>query len=191
MKRLTFRSKEAFLKKLDGKVYAVCNKKGRYLCDIIEDDYLRLLHAGVLVNLDDDLGFAQIDAESSVIITLDLDSKACNDFREKYGLQIEIEGSNKHPLIKPVDYELDYLILKSSADESETAFVFMDGIAVEIESLDSSIPVVNPVILTYPHRQQVLNNVRMREEIEHYRGHSWDGDYYSIALLYGEEHELK
>ena len=54
----------------------------------------------------------------------------------------------------------------------------------------SCIPVVNPIVLTYPHKKKVINSVRMREEIESYRGHSWDGDYYSIALLYGKEIKL-
>ena len=30
----------------------------------------------------------------------------------------------------------------------------------------------------------------MRDEIEDYRGHSWDGDYYNIVLLYGKERML-
>ena len=55
MKRLHFRNEKAFLEKLDGKVYAVCDKNGRYLCDVIEEDYLRLIDAGVLINLDDNL----------------------------------------------------------------------------------------------------------------------------------------
>ena len=192
MKRLYFSSKEAFLKKLDGKVYAVCDKNGRYLCDVIEDDFQRLLDAGILVDLCDNLDYTDIDTDSDVILTLDLGEMGCNDFREKYGLLIDIKGEKSKITFKdyPISQEIDNIILKSSVDESETSFVFMDGIAIQIESLESPVPVVNPIILTYPHKREVFNNVRMRDEIENYRGLSWDGDYFSIALVYGEERKL-
>jgi len=192
MKRLYFSSEETFLKELDGKVYAVCDKNGRYLCDIIEDDFLRLLDAGILVNLCDNLDYTDIDTDSDVILSLDLGEEGNNDFREKYGLLIDIEGEKPKISFKkyPISQEIDNIILKSSVDELETSFVFMDGIAIQIESLESPVPVVNPIILTYPHRREVFNNVRMRDEIENYRGLSWDGDYFSIALVYGEERKL-
>lgn len=192
MKRLYFSSKEAFLKKLDGKVYAVCDKNGCYLCDVIEDDFQKLLDAGILVDLCDNLDYTDIDTDSDVILTLDLGEKGYNDFREKYGLLIDIKGEKPKISFKdyPISQEIDNIILKSSVDESETSFVFMDGIAIQIESLESPVPVVNPIILTYPHKREVFNNVRMRDEIENYRGLSWDGDYFSIALVYGEERKL-
>ena len=192
MKRLYFSSKEAFLKKLDGKVYAVCDKNGRYLCDVIEDDFQKLLDAGILVDLCDNLDYTDIDTDSDVILTLDLGEKGYNDFREKYGLLIDIKGEKPKISFKdyPISQEIDNIILKSSVDESVTSFVFMDGIAIQIESLESRVPVVNPIILTYPHKRDIFNSVRMRNEIENYRGHSWDGDYFSIALVYGEERKL-
>lgn len=192
MKRLYFSSEETFLKKVDGKVYAVCDKNGRYLCDVIEDDYLRLLDAGILANLCDNSDYTDMDTDSEIIITLDLGEKGYNDFREKYGLLIDIKGKQPNISFKefPISLEIDNIILKSSVDESETSFVFMDGIAIQIESLESRIPVINPIVLTYPHKKAVFNSVRMRDEIESYRGHSWDGDYYSIALLYGKETKL-
>ena len=193
MKRLHFRNEKAFLEKLDGKVYAVCDKNGRYLCDVIEEDYLRLIDAGVLINLDDNLDYTLMEADCNYMITLDLSEKGRDDFRERFGLFIDIDDERQiiHFNNCSIDYEIDSLILKSSTDESETAFVFMDGIAVQIESLESCVPVSRPIILTYPHKKDVFNSVRMRDEIENYRGHSWDGDYYSIALLYGKERILK
>ncbi len=192
MKRLYFSSEETFLEELDGKVYAVCDKNGRYLCDVIEEDYLRLLDAGILVDLCDNLDYTDIDTDSDVILTLDLGEKGYNDFREKYGLLIDIKDEKPKISFKeyPISQEIDNMILKSSVDELETSFVFMDGIAIQIESLESHIPVVNPIVLTYPYKKEVFNSVRMRDEIESYRGHSWDGDYYSIALLYGKERKL-
>lgn len=192
MKRLHFNNEEAFLKELDGKVYAVCDKNGRYLCDVTEDDYLRLLDAGILVNLCDNIDFTDIDTDCDVILTLDLGEKGYNEFREKYGLLIDIKGekTNISFMEYPISQEIDNILLKSSVDESETSFVFMDGIAIQIESLESPVPIVNPIILTYPHKREVFNNVRMRDEIENYRGLSWDGDYFSIALVYGKERKL-
>lgn len=193
MKRLFFRSEKDFLEELDGKVYAVSDKNGRYLCDVIEDDYLKLLDAGVLVDLDSDLGYTNIDTDCNVMLSLDLGDKGCNDFKEKFGLLIDIR--EKRPKMSSresaIEYVVDNLILNSSGDELETSFVFMDGIAIQIESLESCIPVPNPIILTYPRIKEVYNNVRMRDEIDSYRSHSWDGDCYSIALLYGEEKRLK
>lgn len=192
MKRLYFSSEEAFLEKLDGKVYAVCDKNGRYLCDVIEDDYLRLLDAGILVDLCENLDYTDIDTDCDTILTLDLGDKGYNDFKERYGLLIDIKGERPSITFKEfsLSQEIDNIILKSSVDESETSFVFMDGIAIQIESLESRVPVVNPIILTYPHKREVFNSVRMRNEIENYRGLSWDGDYFSIALVYGEERKL-
>lgn len=189
MKRLFFRNEEAFLEKLDGKVYAVCDKQGHYLCDVIEEDYLRLIDAGILIDLDENRDYTLMEADCNCMLTLDLSKKGNNDFIERFGLFIEIKGEQQKICFKEciVDYEVDNLILKSSFDESETPFVFLDGIAIQIESLESRVPVVHPIILTYPHKQDVLNSVRMRNEIENYRGLSWEGDLYSIALLYGIE----
>lgn len=193
MKRLHFRNEKAFLEKLDGKVYAICDKNGHYLCDVIEEDYLRLVDAGVLINLDDNLDYTLMEADCNYMITLDLSKKGCEDFKERFGLFIDIDNERQIILFNcsSINYEIDSLVLKSSTDESETSFVFMDGIAVQIESLKSHVPISRPIILTYPHKKDAFNSIRMRDEIKDYRGHSWDGDYYSIALLYGKERILK
>ena len=193
MRRLYFKSERDFLEELDGKVYAVSDKNGRYLCDVIEDDYLKLLDLGILADLCSDLNYRDLNVDSDVVLTIDLGESGYADFKEKFGLYITIMGKKR--LVSTanfsMDYELDTLILKSAENEMETPFVFMDGIAIEIKSLDECIPVTNPKILVYPHKSRVLNNVRMRNEIEAYRGYSWEGDYYSIALLYGKEKMLQ
>lgn len=188
-----FKSEKDFLQELDGKVYAVSDKNGNYLCDIIEDDYFKLSDLGILVDMGSDLNCCDLDVDSDVILTIDLGENGYVDFKEKFGLYIEIKGKKRmFPISNlSIDYELDSLVLKSSKYEMETSFVFMDGIAIEIKSLDECIPVPNPVILIYPHKKEVLNNVRMREAIANYRGHPWDGDFYSIALLYGEERKIQ
>ena len=193
MRRLCFSSTETFLNELDGKVYAICEKNGRYLCDIVEDDYLRLMDARILVDLDESRDYTLMEADSSVLITLDLSEKGYNDFKERYGILIDIGGECHASNFKDysIDYEIDNLILKSSTDESETAFVFMDGIAIQIESIDNPIPVKSPVILTYPRKDEVIANSKMCKEIANFRGYEWDGDFYSIALKYGKVNSIK
>lgn len=87
-------------------------------------------------------------------------------------------------------YELNSLILSSSQDDEETAFVFMDGVAIQVESIDNPVPVKSPIALVYPRVDRIRGNKRMQNEIEYYRGHAWDGDYYSIALKYGQISEI-
>lgn len=111
-----------------------------------------------------------------------------NRLVDKWGESI---NDSKRKVILFDIQKTDELINGFWSDESETSFVFMDGIAVQIASLESRVPVSLPIILTYPHKKDVSNSVRMRDEIEDYRGHSWDDDYYSIALLYGKERRLK
>ncbi len=90
-----------------------------------------------------------------------------------------------------MQYEIDGLILSDSGNEEEIPFVFMDGIAIQIESVDNPNPVKSPIILTYPKKDKVKRNDKMRIEIEDYTGHEWDGDLYSIALKYGQVNLLK
>ena len=90
-----------------------------------------------------------------------------------------------------LQYEIDEMILSSSVNEEETPFVFMDGIAIQIESIDNPIPVKSPVILTYPRKDEVIANSKMCKEIANFRGYEWDGDFYSIALKYGKVNSIK
>ena len=90
-----------------------------------------------------------------------------------------------------LQYEIDELILSGYGYEEEIPFVFMDGIAIQIESVDNPNPVKSSIILTYPKKDEVKRNDKMRIEIEDYTGHEWDGDLYSIALKYGQVNSLK
>ena len=81
MKRLFFRSEKAFLEKLDGKAYAICNKHGHYLCDIIEDDYLRLIDAGIIINLDDNRNYTLMEADCNDMLTLAENYICVDDFK--------------------------------------------------------------------------------------------------------------
>jgi hypothetical protein len=88
---------------------------------------------------------------------------------------------------KKLQYELDELILSDSKNEDEIPFVILDGIAVQVESIEHPIPVKSPIILTFPQKDEIKHNSQMRSEIEEYIGNKWDGDFYSIALKYGQE----
>lgn len=90
-----------------------------------------------------------------------------------------------------LQYEIDGLILSDSGNEEEIPFVFMDGIAVQVESIEHPIPAKSPVILIYPSKDDVKKNIKMQTEIANYIGHEWDGDFYSIALKYGQVNLLK
>ena len=91
MKTLYFESKESFLLALDGKVYAVCDNKGHFLCDILEDDYITLIDANILVDLDEDLDYPRIDRDSNILLKVCMDENGLADFKEKYGVFIGIK----------------------------------------------------------------------------------------------------
>lgn len=97
-----------------------------------------------------------------------------------------ISSDNKY-----LQYEINEMILSSSVNEEETPFVFMDGIAIQIESIDNPIPVKSPVILTYPRKDEVIANSKMCKEIANFRGYEWDGNFYSIALKYEKVNSIK
>lgn len=90
-----------------------------------------------------------------------------------------------------LQYEIDELILSGSDSDEEIPFAFMDGIAVQVESIEHPIPAQSPVILIYPSKDDVKKNSKMQTEIANYIGHKWDGDFYSIALKYGQVNSLK
>lgn len=90
-----------------------------------------------------------------------------------------------------IQYEIDELILSDSGNDEEIPFAFMDGIAVQVESIEHPIPAKSPVILIYPPKDDVKKNSKMQTEIANYIGHKWDGDFYSIALKYGQVNSLK
>ena len=92
---------------------------------------------------------------------------------------------------RELQYEIDELILFGSGYEDEIPFIFMDGIAIQIENIENPIPVKSPIILTYPQKNDVKKDSNMRTEIANYIGHEWDGDFYSIALKYGQVNLLK
>ena len=48
--------------------------------------------------------------------------------------------------MKRLKYELNELILMDSVDEREIPFVFMDGIAIQIDSISKPVPVNSPII---------------------------------------------
>ena len=87
MRTIKFNSEEEFLKELDGKVYAISDKGGEFLCDILEDDLCKLLDSGVIINLcDTSVDCFNINTYSDYIISSGVNE---DDFKEMYGVEIE------------------------------------------------------------------------------------------------------
>lgn len=96
MKKLNFKDENEFLSALDGKVYAISNGDGNYLCDVLEDDYLKLLDAGMCVNLDNTDYVPSVsmkeDNYSQYILTQTLNPSEKIIFKERFGVEIIING---------------------------------------------------------------------------------------------------
>lgn len=92
MRKAIFDTERDFLNQLDGKVYAVSNRKGRIICDVLEDDYLILLNEGILIdrNMMMTRGIEIENTESDYILTKDMNNEEEFLFKEKYGITIEI-----------------------------------------------------------------------------------------------------
>lgn len=99
MKLLRFFTEAEFIAQLDGKVYAISNANGAYLCDVLEDDYVKLLDDGLCVNLDDGddflVGLVRHGLEtkepySQYVLTQRLNLFEEVMFKEHFGVQIEI-----------------------------------------------------------------------------------------------------
>lgn len=87
MRTVKFNSEEEFLKELDGKVYAISDKGGEFLCDILEDDFCKLLDSDDIINLcDTSVDYSNINAYSDYIISSGVDE---DKFKEMYGVEIE------------------------------------------------------------------------------------------------------
>ena len=97
MKRLDFNNEQDFLSALDGKVYAISNGDGSYLCDVLEADYTRMLDEGICVNLDDtddlltELVYVK-DSYSQYILTKYLNQFEQFMFKEMFGVEIFINN---------------------------------------------------------------------------------------------------
>ena len=95
MKEFVFDCERDFLNALDGKVYAISNGDGTYLCDVHEDTYVKMLDMGLCVNLDDrnDILTEGINVESysQYILTKELNDFEQFVFKELFGIKITIK----------------------------------------------------------------------------------------------------
>lgn len=91
MRKLEFNNEQEFLNELDGKVYAISNGDGEYLCDVLEEDYLKLLNEGVCINLDEEPNIC-INSYSQYILAITLDILGKIGFMDKYGVKIIIKN---------------------------------------------------------------------------------------------------
>ena len=111
MKILRFNSEKSFLKALDGKIYAVCDHRGKYLCDILEESYIKLTDDGTLVDMTEDMDY-RVDAESDVLFRSDIGEQGYEEFKEEYGVAIEID--------KTIDEAIEYV--RQNIDMTEVEY---------------------------------------------------------------------
>ena len=91
MKHLRFFTEAEFLAQLDGKVYAVCNYDGTYLCDVLEETLVDLLDRKVIANKYDEEDFHfQFPLQSDYGCRIQLNIFEQYMFREFFGVQIDI-----------------------------------------------------------------------------------------------------
>ena len=91
MKELVFNTERDFLDELDGKVYAVSNSTGWYICDILEEDYIRLTDRKIIIDMDSKTYHNLVsNADSDCILVNTFDSNTEKQFIEKYGVKITI-----------------------------------------------------------------------------------------------------
>lgn len=88
MRDIVFESERDFLYALDGKVYAVCNGNGMVICDILEDDYIRLVDTNKLIDRTSLHNDTIISSESDYILKEVFEEA---DFKAKYGIRIIIK----------------------------------------------------------------------------------------------------
>jgi hypothetical protein len=48
MKIFSFKTEDDFLERFDGAIYSVLDRQGIYLCDLLVEDYIRLLNEGIV-----------------------------------------------------------------------------------------------------------------------------------------------
>lgn len=91
MREFVFDTERDFLDKLDGKIYAVSDRSGKYVCDILEEDFIRLTDSNILIDMNTEPyhNFV-VNAESDYILPNVSDYIAAKQFSSKYGIRITI-----------------------------------------------------------------------------------------------------
>ena len=97
MKQLTFKDQESFLSELDGKVYAISNGDGTYICDVLEEEFVKLLDEHLCVDLCnvDNIIASYITPHkyfSDYVLLQTLNNFEKCVFKELFGVNITIEN---------------------------------------------------------------------------------------------------
>lgn len=110
MKKLEFPTQEAFLKELDGEVYAISDNKGKFVCNILEEDYLKLRENGEVVNLDTSRPkkLQGVKSFSQYVLYDDYTDVMLARFKEQYGVEIVIASEKKLIYVAVVNTTIDY-----------------------------------------------------------------------------------
>lgn len=131
MKRLEFPTQEAFLKELDGEVYAISDNKGKFVCDILEEDYLKLRENGEVVNLDTSRPkkLQGVKSFSQYVLYDDYTDVMLARFKEQYGVEIVIASEKKLIYVAVVNTTIDYEEVQSNRvkkfSERDEAFAWV------------------------------------------------------------------
>lgn len=92
MREFVFDTERAFLDKFDGKIYAVSDGMGKYICDILEEDYITLSNGNVLIDMNAEPYHNLVaNADSDYILYNVSDYNSEKQFTEKYGIRIIIK----------------------------------------------------------------------------------------------------
>lgn len=94
MRELVFDTERTFLDMFDGKIYAVSNGTGKYICDILEEDYITLTNSKVLIDMNTKPYHNLVEnADSDYILYKVSDYNSEKQFKEEYGINIIIKES--------------------------------------------------------------------------------------------------
>ena len=92
MRVLNFDTEKEFLKKLDGKVYGICNCTGEIICDILEEDFIKLVDDGTIIDRTGTIDPSFYSQYTSDYILANVSDKSHEtNFIEKYGVMIKIK----------------------------------------------------------------------------------------------------
>lgn len=138
MKKLTFKNEEEFLNKLDGQVYAISKDDGDYICDILEEDYIKLLDAGVLIDLNENPDYEGRGGVpfSDYIIVIQMTDEGYEQFKEKYGVEIEYSGGDElGKTEEKIGYTIENEILNDGANyQAQAVLAWLRGRIYEVQN---------------------------------------------------------
>ena len=141
MKTLHCDNRDSFLEELDGKVYAVCKHNGHYLCDILEDDYIKFTDDKTLVDICDEQDYPMPDdCNSDVFFRDDIGKNGYEEFKEKYGVIVKIDKNciTLDAIKTKAYFESEVCMDELLASESANGMSIKDAFELYIQAMNWS-----------------------------------------------------